>query len=136
MITTLNGKAVADRGVFRLILSLAAPGEVVHCAGFHDGVAVEHAVTLRAENEAGGGDFEAAALPGLRLKPAENGLKIVSITEKSAAVRKLKPGQIILTLNGEKTLTEPVFETAIRKGVNTFTVLADGHEITVVLRLE
>jgi len=136
VITSINGQAVVDRGAFRLILSLAAPGETVHCVGFHDGKAVEHAVKLGTETEAGQGEFEIDAIPGLRLKAVEKGLEVVRTDAKSSVAKKLKAGQIITALNGEKTLSEPAFESAIRKGVNTLTVLADGSEITVILRLE
>ena len=136
VITSINGHPVSDRGVFRMILSLATPGEVVKCAGFHEGGAVEHSVTLGDENSGGSGDFEITSLPGLRMKQVGKGLEIVSIAEKSIAARKLKVGQIITKLNGDATLTAPALETAIRPGVNTFTLLADGSEITAVLRLE
>ena len=136
IITSINGQLVSDRGVFRLILSLASPGEVVACSGFHEGNPVEHPVTLGDESSGGAGEFEIGALPGLRLKPVENGLEVVTISETSPAIRKFKTGQIITALNGEKTTGAPALETAIRKGVNTFTLLADGSEITVILRLE
>ena len=136
IITAINGHPVSDRGVFRMILSLASPGEVVKCSGFHDGNPVEHDVTLGDEKSGGSGEFEIIAIPGLRMKPVEKGLEIVSVAETSPAVRKFKTGQIITKLNGDATLTAPALETAIRQGVNTFTLLADGSEITAVLRLE
>ncbi len=136
IITAINGHPVADRGVFRLILSLAAPGEVVNCSGFHGGAAVEHAVTLGDGSSSVTGDFEIAEIPGVRLKPVEKGLEITTVAKTSPAARKFKPGQVILTLNAEKTTSAAALETAIRKGVNTFTLLADGSEITVILRLE
>ncbi|MEO5915350.1 MAG: trypsin-like peptidase domain-containing protein [Luteolibacter sp.] len=136
VITSINGQPVSDRGVFRLILSLSSPGEVVACGGFHEGAAVEHPVTLADENTTASGDFEITEIPGLRMKSVEQGLEITEVTKTSPAARKFKPAQIILTLNGEKATSAPAFESAIRKGVNTFTVLADGSEITVILRLE
>lgn len=136
IVTAINGQPVADRGVFRMILSLASPGEVVVCAGFHEGKPVEHPVTLGDEKTSGAGEFEIAAIPGLRLKPVEKGLEIASVSDSSPAVRKFKTGQIITALNGEATTSAPALETAIRKGVNTFKLLADGGEITVILRLE
>jgi len=136
VITSINGQPVADRGAFRLIISLSAPGETVNCLGFHEGKPVEHAVKLGSETDGGAGEFEIGAIPGLRLKPVEKGLEVVKLEPKSSAAKKFKTGQVITALNDEKTLTEPALETAIRLGVNTFTVLADGSEITVILRLE
>jgi Do/DeqQ family serine protease len=136
VITRVNGQPVSDRGVFRLILSLSAPGEVVTCGGFHEGRAVEHAVTLADESAGATGDFEITEIPGLRMKPVAQGLEVTGVAKTSPAVRKFKPGQIILTLNGEKVAGSPALESAIHKGVNTFTILADGGEITVILRIE
>lgn len=136
IITTVKGKPVADRGVFRLVMSLAKPGEVVPCGGFQNGKAVTFSVTLGSESEGGAGEFEISPIPGLRLKPVANGLEIVTVSKSSPALGKLKPGQVVLTLNGDKMSGAPVLETAIRKGVNTFTVLSDGTEITVIIRLE
>lgn len=136
VITAINGLPVSDRGVFRLVLSLIGPGEVAACSGFSDGKPTEFKVTLGDQTQGGAGDFEIQPIPGLRLKPVEKGLEVVSISKTSPAAAKFKPGQIILSLNGEKTSGAPALETAIRKGVNTFTVLSDEKEITVILRLE
>ncbi len=136
IIVSVNGQPVLERGSFRLMLSLISPGEVAKCAGFHDGQPVAHDVTLSDEQSSGSGEFELTSIPGLRLKPVANGLEVVSVTEKSVANRKLKPGQVITALNKELTATAPALEAASHGGVNTFTVLAEGHEITVVLRLE
>lgn len=136
VITAIDGRPVADRGAFRLILSLAKPGETVTCSGYRDGNAVEFPVTLGGGESQAAGEFEIASIPGLRLKPADGGLAVVSIAADSPAARKLKPGQTILKMNGEPAGSAANFENAIRKGVNTLTVLAGGRETTVILRLE
>lgn len=136
IVTEINGLKVSDLGVFRMILSLASPGEVVNCTGYSEGKRVEHAVTLGDEKSGGAGEFEISSIPGLRLKPVEKGLEVITISATSPAVRKFKAGQIITKLNGEPVTGAPSLESAISKGVNTFTALADGSEITVILRLE
>ena len=136
VITSINGKPVSDRGVFRLILSLAEAGEVVKCGGFHNGGAVEYSVTLGDETAEIAGSFGVNGLDGVKFKKAGKGLEITELNEGSAAARKFKTGQIIIKLNDEPTTGAPALEAAIRRGVNTFTVLADGNEITVILRLE
>ncbi|MBK1884503.1 trypsin-like peptidase domain-containing protein [Luteolibacter pohnpeiensis] len=136
VITEINGRSISDRGVFRLILSLAEPGEVVQCTGYHDGKAVQHAVTLGAANDEVSGTFEANGLSGVTLKKVEKGLEITEVSAESVAARKFKPGQIIVSLNDEPATGAPALEAAIRRGVNTFKLLADGSEITVILRLE
>jgi S1-C subfamily serine protease len=136
IITTINGQAVVDRGGFRLLLSLIGPGEVAVCGGFSEGKSTQFKVTLGDLTQAGAGEFEIQSIPGLRLKPSGKGLEIVAIAKNSAAATKFKIGQVLLALNGEKTLAAPALEAAIRKGVNTFTVLSADQEITVILRLE
>lgn len=136
IITEVNRQKVSDLGVFRMLLSLASPGESVTCIGYREGKRIEHAVTLGDEKSGGAGEFEISSIPGLRLKPVEKGLEVMTISATSPAVRKFKAGQVITRLNGEPVTGAPALESAITKGVNTFTVLADGSEITVILRLE
>jgi len=136
VITAIDGKTIADRGAFRLVLSLCAPEQVARCQGYHDGQAVEHPVTLGAEAGASAAAFKSAALPGVSFTPVENGLRLDAVEEKSPANRKMKPGQIITTLNGDKVTIAQTLEGAIRRGVNTFKLLSEGSEITVTLRLE
>jgi S1-C subfamily serine protease len=128
IITAINGQPVSDRGVFHdpagIARGVVAPVSMRKTR--------RHPVTLGDRKPAARG-IRDRRHPGTPAQTCRKGIEIASVRQLPA-VRKFKAGQIITALNGEAA-TRPS-QTAIRKGVNTFTLLADGGEITVILRLE
>ncbi|MFC7337767.1 S1C family serine protease [Haloferula chungangensis] len=144
LIVSVDGREALDRAAFRIAVSLHKPGDDLRLTLRRGEMreALELTAVLADPEESGAADaeFELLSLPGVKLKQTKRGeregLEVIELPEDPALSRKLAVGMLIIEVNGKPTPNFAAAEATFRQGVNEVTVLHEGHESVLALRLD
>lgn len=152
IVLEVNGREIASAADLRLRIAQMAPGSEAVLKIFRDGETLEKTVVL--------GDLQAGTardpeqlsrqvIPGLVIRPLTDelrqnfsipaqiqGLVIEEITRLDANTQRVRPGMVIIEVNGQRVNTLQELEQAAVNGMNRFYVWFDGFHRFIALRME
>jgi serine protease Do/serine protease DegQ len=141
LITAIDGARVTGEASLRLHSSLMPPGVPKSVEFWREGKPATLSIAFEPLPDtaaSAGGDGTAELIPGVRLvvHPDPPALRVESVTPDSPARGRLKPGFLIIEINGTKTPALDPARSALKRGVNQIRVLQDGQPLVVALRLD
>ncbi len=139
VILRAGGRDVETRASLRNILSMVKPGADIAVEFVRAGEKQTARLVAAADPEAvgaGGGTFELASLPGVKLRAGPGALVVVSVTPEAARRTQFEAGMEILEVNGGIAATATAVEAALRPGVNRVKTKAADGERTLAVRVE
>jgi serine protease Do/serine protease DegQ len=140
LITAIDGARITDEASLRLHSSLMPPGVPKPVTLWTEDKTVTLSIAFEAlpdTTASAGGDGTTDLIPGVQLvvHPEPPALRVESVTPDSPARGRLKPGFLIIEINGTKTPALDPARSALKRGINQLRVLQDGQPLVVALRL-